>query len=74
MRTEAALIVDYVLGSTISTLRVLSLFLFILMSYITPADIQHRARVHLLSFRDRLAVILNLPASHLTTKSIIEKY
>lgn len=36
-----------------------------LWSYITPAHIQHWACVHLLSFRDGLTIILNLPTSHL---------
>lgn len=43
----------------------LVIFIMFARSYITPADIQHRACVHLLGFRDSLAIILNLPAPHL---------
>lgn len=51
------------------------IFIMCACSYITPAHIKHRARVHLLGFRDSLTIILNLPAPHLRMlRSMLYKY
>jgi len=39
-------------------------------SYIAPAHVQHRARVHLLGLGNGLSIILHLPAPHLQPHGI----